>query len=90
MKHSTKTTIRTAIQFLVGLAAAMPLLVEASGVLESAPGVGVGLAVAAAVTRVMALPAVQRLLDRLGLGTDPVISQSLTEAVRRLPRDGRS
>lgn len=62
VKESTKHTLRTGFQFLVGVAAALPLLVDASGIPESAPGVGVGLAVAAAVTRVMAVPVVQRLL----------------------------
>ncbi|MCX3064192.1 hypothetical protein [Streptomyces beihaiensis] len=62
MTNDTKRTIRTAVQFLVGLAAALPLLVHASGIPETAPGVGVGLAVAAAVTRLMAMPVVQRLL----------------------------
>lgn len=62
MTTETKRVLRTAVQFLVGLAAALPLLVHASGVPATAPGVGVGLAVAAAVTRIMAMPAVQRLL----------------------------
>ena len=50
------------MQDAVSLAAALPLIVQASGVPETTAGVGVGLAVAAAVTRVMALPAVDRLL----------------------------
>lgn len=62
MTDLTKRTLRTTLQTALGLVAALPLLVHASGVPESAPGVGVGLAVAAAVTRLMAIPGVQRLL----------------------------
>ncbi|WP_455907485.1 hypothetical protein [Streptomyces erythrochromogenes] len=51
-------------QTLLGLAAGLPLIVDASGVPQSAAGVAVALAVAGAVTRVMALPVVQRLLPR--------------------------
>lgn len=62
MSIATKHTIRTGLQFLVGLAAALPLLVHASGIPATAPGVGLGLAVAATVTRIMAIPGVQQLL----------------------------
>ena len=62
MKDSTKRTVRTVLQTVIGLAAALPLIVSASGVPESLPGLGVALAVAAGVTRVMALPAVNDLL----------------------------
>ncbi|WP_455712484.1 hypothetical protein [Streptomyces goshikiensis] len=51
-------------QTLLGLAAGLPLIVDASGIPQSAAGVAVALAVAGAVTRVMALPVVQRLLPR--------------------------
>ena len=64
MKDSTRRTIRTGVQFTVGLAAALPMIVHASGIPETAPGVGVGLAVAAGVTRVMVLPAVDALLPK--------------------------
>lgn len=62
MKDSTRRTIRTVVQSALSLAAAAPLIVEASGVPETTAGVGAGLAVAAGITRVMALPAVDRLL----------------------------
>jgi hypothetical protein len=62
MKDSTRRTIRTGCQFVVSLAAALPLIIPASGIPDSAPGVGVGLAVALGLTRVMALPVVDRLL----------------------------
>jgi hypothetical protein len=62
MRDATRRTVRTVVQAAGSLAAALPLIVAASGVPETTEGVGVGLAVAAAVTRVMALPAVDRLL----------------------------
>ena len=62
MKESTKRTIRTVLQTIVGLAAALPLIIGASGVSESVPGVAVALAVSGALTRIMAVPAVNDLL----------------------------
>ncbi|MFJ4799213.1 hypothetical protein [Kitasatospora purpeofusca] len=62
MRDSTRRTIRTTLQTALGIAAALPLIVSASGIPEATPGVGVGLAVAAGLTKVMALPAVDRLL----------------------------
>ncbi|QQM45019.1 hypothetical protein [Streptomyces liliifuscus] len=62
MKDSTKRTTRTALQTTVGVAAMLPGIVTASGIPESLPWVGGALAIAAGLTRVMALPGVQRLL----------------------------
>ncbi|WP_035799839.1 hypothetical protein [Kitasatospora mediocidica] len=62
MTDSTRRTVRTALQTLLGLLAALPLLVSTSGLPATLPGLGVALAVAAAVTRVMALPTVEQLL----------------------------
>jgi hypothetical protein len=74
MKDSTKRTIRTVLQTALGLTVALPLLAHASGIPQTAPGVGVGLAVAAAVTRIMAVPAVQALLPAW-LRTDDTASR---------------
>lgn len=62
MKDSTRRTLRTVFQYSVSLAAALPFLVDASGIPETTTGVATGLAVAAGLTRVMALPVVDRLL----------------------------
>lgn len=70
MKTPTKTTIRTAIQWTVSVAVVLPEIVDASGIPEALPWVAGGLALAAGVTRVMALPSVQGLLSKLGLATD--------------------
>lgn len=68
MSPKTKRTIRTVIQTAVALAAGLPLIIAASGVSATAGGVVIALAVAGAVTRVMALPVVEGLLARVGLG----------------------
>lgn len=62
MSDSTRRTARTVFQTVVSIAAGMPLLVDAAGVSDTLPGVGVVLAVSAAVTRLMALPLVDNLL----------------------------
>lgn len=62
MKDSTRRTIRTSIQSLLGLLAAIPLLVDAGDLPSALPGLATVVAVATVVTRVMANPAVDRLL----------------------------
>lgn len=66
-----KRTIRTLIQTAIGLAVALPILVDASGVPETLPGVGVALAISGFVTRIMAIPQVQTWLSRVGLCDGP-------------------
>lgn len=61
-KDSTKTTVRTVLQTLVGVAVALPGIVAASGVPAALPWVAGALAVAGGFARVMALPGVQGLL----------------------------
>ncbi|MET9555078.1 hypothetical protein [Streptomyces sp. NPDC006645] len=68
MQPTTKRTVRTVLQGAVGFAVALPAIVDASGAPESLPWVAAGLATAGGLARVMALPAVEQLLDRLGLG----------------------
>ncbi|WP_412080809.1 hypothetical protein [Streptomyces sp. SCL15-4] len=73
VKESTKTTARTVLQTLVGVAVALPGIVAASGVPESLPWVAGALAVAGGFARVMALPSVQGLLPgwlRTGEGAE--------------------
>lgn len=59
-----RATIRTAFAFLVGLAAAWALIIQALGLGPDVPWVATSLLVAAGVTRVMALPAVDDLIRR--------------------------
>ncbi|AYD86214.1 hypothetical protein SEA_DAROLANDSTONE_23 [Streptomyces phage Darolandstone] len=68
MTDANKRTVRTVIQGIVGFAVALPAVVDASGVPESLPWVAAGLAAAGGLARVMALPSVEALLDRFGLG----------------------
>mgnify|MGYP001343181526 CR=1 FL=1 len=62
MNDATRRTIRTAVQWVLGLAAALPGIVSAAGIPESLPWVATGLAVSAGLTRVMALDSVDVLL----------------------------
>ncbi|EFL21906.1 conserved hypothetical protein [Streptomyces himastatinicus ATCC 53653] len=68
MSPATKRAVRTVIQGVVMFAVALPAIVNASGIPESLPWVAAALAIAGGLARVMALPAVELLLDRFGLG----------------------
>lgn len=57
-----RTTVRTAFQFVVGLAAGWALIVGAAGLDAGIEWVGTSLAISAAATRVMALPVVDALI----------------------------
>jgi hypothetical protein len=61
-KESTKRTARTILQTAVGVAVALPGIVDASGVPAALPWAAGSLAVAGGFARVMALPGVQQLL----------------------------
>ncbi|WP_037680479.1 hypothetical protein [Streptomyces griseus] len=62
MSEAAKRTLRTVVQTAVGLCVLLPAVVGAVGVPETLPWVAGALAVAAGVTRAMALPAVQAAL----------------------------
>ncbi|MGW2130468.1 hypothetical protein [Streptomyces coelicoflavus] len=68
MSPENKRTIRTVLQTAVGGAVALPGIVDASGIPDTVPWVAGGLAVAGGFARVMALPSVEALLDKFGLG----------------------
>lgn len=61
--HPWRAVVRTIFQLVVGLALAMPTLVT---VLDLPPSAGLtaALGIAAAITRVMAIPAIDALLQR--------------------------
>jgi hypothetical protein len=73
VRRPWRATVRTGFAVVVALAAMMPLLVEASGLDETAGPVGGVLAIAGAVTRILALPAVEVFLGRFlpWLAADP-------------------
>ncbi|MER5433883.1 hypothetical protein [Streptomyces sp. NPDC002588] len=62
MSEAAKRTLRTVLQTAVGLCVLLPTVVGAAGIPDTLPWIAGALAVAAAVTRTMALPAVQALL----------------------------
>ncbi|MER7852660.1 hypothetical protein ABTZ98_08885 [Streptomyces bacillaris] len=70
MSDAARRTARTVLQTALALAVLLPALVDASGVPATLPRVAGALAVAGAVTRVMAVPGLQALLPRW-LRTDP-------------------
>ncbi|MEV5240001.1 hypothetical protein AB0K89_12945 [Streptomyces cinnamoneus] len=62
MTETTRRTLRTVLQTAVALAVVLPAVVEAAGIPATLPWVAGALAAAGALTRVMAVPAVQILL----------------------------
>lgn len=70
MKESTRKLIKSVVSDLVGLAAAMPLILQSVNI-NTAAGWGATLVAAAAgVTRIMAIPQVETIVDRV-LGAGP-------------------
>lgn len=63
-RHPWRATARTVFAAIIALAAMLPLLVEASGVDETAGAVAGALAIAGAITRIMAIPQVNEFLER--------------------------
>lgn len=59
MTDARRRTARTVFAFVISAAASAPLLVHTAGLPDTLPGLGTGLAVCAAVTRLMALPVVE-------------------------------
>ncbi|MFD4438975.1 hypothetical protein ACFWPK_04255 [Nocardia sp. NPDC058519] len=64
VQYPWRAALRTAVQVVLGLLVAAPVIVEASGLPETAAGVGVALTVSATVTRLMSIPAVDAAIDR--------------------------
>lgn len=73
-QHPWKAVLRTVLQLVIGLAFAAPLIVAAltGDSAEAAGGaLAVFLTVSAAITRLMAVPYINGLLRRFGLGSEP-------------------
>ncbi|WP_299534907.1 hypothetical protein [uncultured Streptomyces sp.] len=62
MSPATTRVLRTVLQTAVGIAFALPALVDGGALPRSLPWVGGALAVSGLLARLMAVPAVQRLL----------------------------
>ncbi|GAA3441077.1 hypothetical protein [Planomonospora venezuelensis] len=62
MSDANKRTARTILQTAVGIAVALPFIIDASGISDALPPVAGALAVAGGFARIMALPMVQALL----------------------------
>jgi len=85
-RYPWRTTVRTAFAFIVALAAMLPGLVEAAGLDETAPWVAGLLGIASAITRIMALPAVEVFLRRFlpFLAAEPKSAEPKSEPARHL------
>lgn len=64
VRRPWRSTVRTLVQLVLGLAPMLPLLVDASGVDDTLPAVAGALAISGGITRVMALPQVEVFLQR--------------------------
>lgn len=73
VQHSGKATLRTVVQTAAGLAAAIPIVVTMSGVDRNVAAVATALTVSAIFTKVMAIPEVNALLTKFGLGATPKV-----------------
>lgn len=72
MKDSTRRTLRSAVQFGIGIAVAAPEAYQAATGQDPSAATGwvaIGLAACLAVTRIMAVRQVDILLSRIGLGS---------------------
>ncbi|MFI9204049.1 hypothetical protein [Streptomyces sp. NPDC053048] len=78
MTDATRRTIRTTVQTAITLAALLPVIVDAAGIPATLPWAAGALAIAAGLTRVMAVPEVQALLPRW-LRTAPTAPPASTE-----------
>lgn len=63
-KYPWRAVLRTAVAFVIGVVPMMPVLIAASGIPQTAPGVAGALAISAAVTRLLAVPQVDALLQK--------------------------
>ncbi|MER5862359.1 hypothetical protein [Kitasatospora sp. NPDC002040] len=62
MSDSARRTLRTTVQTLLGLLAAVPLLVDSGTLPATLPGLALAVTVSTAVTRLMALPGIEQFL----------------------------
>jgi hypothetical protein len=69
-RHPWRATVRTVIAVVVSLASLLPY-VAAQADVDAVPAVAQVLVVAAAITRIMAIPGVNEWLTSIGLGATP-------------------
>lgn len=81
MSDSTIRTIRTIIQCALGVALGLPAIYQAATGHDPAQATGyaaMAIAASAIIARIMAIPAVDDLLDRIGIGTSSGTSAGAT------------
>jgi len=83
LSKKTRALIETAIEAVVGLAVATPVLLASTGVNSKVGAGAVVLAVSVAATNLVQLPAVERALDKmLGSGGNPQPFTELADEVK--------
>ena len=70
-RYPWRAVLRTVLAVVIAAAPMVPLLVAASGLPETSAVVGGVLAIAAAVTRILAVPGVDAWLAKIGLSAAP-------------------
>ena len=72
MSDSTRRTVRTVLVVVLGISAALPIIVAESGIdLGSTPGLALIVAFAGLINRIVNTPQVDEVLTRVGLGKSP-------------------
>ncbi|MFJ1700384.1 hypothetical protein ACIOHC_35935 [Streptomyces sp. NPDC088252] len=69
MTTKVRTALHTVVQVAVGLAAGMPVILDASGLTQKWAGAGTILVVSSAVTRAMSSERLRPVLTKAGLST---------------------
>jgi hypothetical protein len=64
VRHPNRAAIRTFVQGLIAFAAILPLIITTVGLSPAIPWVGAVIAVTTAITRVMAIPAVNSFIEQ--------------------------
>lgn len=62
VRYPWRAMVRTVFQLVVGLAAALPMIVASTGIPSTAAGIGAALAISATITRLMSVPAINAAL----------------------------
>lgn len=84
-QHPWRATVRTVFAFVVGLAATWALVIEAAGVDQTGSVVAATVAVAAGVTRVMAIPQVNDLIKQFAPWLAPAPRKELEDDGKDVP-----
>jgi hypothetical protein len=63
VRHPNRATVRTIVQGILAFAAILPIIITTAGISPALPWVAAVIAVTGAITRVMAIPAVNEFIE---------------------------